>query len=248
MQTQSYGIESLWEQSDIVIKTVAIMLLVMSIATWFVMLARSIKLFYLRKQANKASEFWYAKDFDSGIATFDKNSSHNPYYNLANESKAAVDHHIQHENDLQGLLPLTEWVTMCLNNTIDQSSQKLQSGLGIMASVGSTSPFIGLFGTVWGIYHALVGISAAGSVNISEVAGPIGEALIMTAFGLVVAIPAVLGYNAISRGNKNILNKMNRFAHELHAFYITGATPKFKIPTANEQADTMTKPALKKAV
>jgi biopolymer transport protein ExbB len=100
---------------------------------------------------------------------------------------------------------------------------KLQSGLAVLASVGSTAPFVGLFGTVWGIYHALMAIGVAGQATIDKVAGPIGEALIMTALGLAVAIPAVLGYNALVRGNKSVLARLNRFAHDLHAYFVTGA-------------------------
>jgi len=114
-------------------------------------------------------------------------------------------------------------VTRSLRNALDDFTTRLQSGLAILASVGSTAPFVGLFGTVWGIYHALLGIGAAGSATIDKVAGPIGEALIMTALGLVVAIPAVLGYNALVRGNKGLLHKLNRFAHDLHAYFVTGA-------------------------
>ena len=99
----------------------------------------------------------------------------------------------------------------------------MQSGLAILASVGSTAPFIGLFGTVWGIYHALIAIGTSGQSTIDKVAGPIGEALIMTALGLAVAIPAVLGYNALVRGNKSILTRLNSFAHDLHAYFVTGA-------------------------
>jgi biopolymer transport protein ExbB len=114
-------------------------------------------------------------------------------------------------------------VTRSLRNAIDEFTARLQSGLAILASVGSTAPFIGLFGTVWGIYHALVAIGTSGQSTIDKVAGPIGEALIMTALGLAVAIPAVLGYNALVRGNKSILSKLNSFAHDLHAYFVTGA-------------------------
>jgi biopolymer transport protein ExbB len=118
---------------------------------------------------------------------------------------------------------VSDWITRTLRNSIDDSTARLQSGLAILASVGSTAPFVGLFGTVWGIYHALVGIGASGVATIDKVAGPVGEALIMTALGLAVAIPAVLGYNALVRGNKGILTKLNRFAHDLHAYFVTGA-------------------------
>ena len=117
----------------------------------------------------------------------------------------------------------SDWITRSLRNAIDDSTARLQAGLAVLASVGSTAPFVGLFGTVWGIYHALLGISVAGQATIDKVAGPIGEALIMTALGLAVAIPAVLGYNALVRGNKAIQNKLSSFAHDLHAFFVTGA-------------------------
>ena len=114
-------------------------------------------------------------------------------------------------------------MTRALRNSIDDTVARLQSGLAVLASVGSTAPFVGLFGTVWGIYHALVGIGLAGQATIDKVAGPIGEALIMTALGLAVAIPAVLGYNALVRGNKFIVSRLNRFGHDLHAYFVTGA-------------------------
>jgi biopolymer transport protein ExbB len=106
---------------------------------------------------------------------------------------------------------------------VDDSSARLQAGLAVLASVGSTAPFVGLFGTVWGIYHALMGIGASGQASIDQVAGPIGESLVMTALGLAVAIPAVLGYNALVRGNKSALSQLSRFAHDLHAYFVTGA-------------------------
>ena len=120
-------------------------------------------------------------------------------------------------------LDLSDWTTRTLRNGVDEATARMQAGLAVLASVGSTAPFIGLFGTVWGIYHALMSISAAGQATIDRVAGPIGEALIMTALGLAVAIPAVLGYNALVRGNKAVLNQLNRFAHDLHAYFVTGA-------------------------
>lgn len=225
MTTNAYGLESLWQQSDIVIKSVAIILLVMSIASWAVILIRSLHQWRWGRLSNKVAAFWQAATPAEGIKALDNSSGDNPYFFLAAESRNAVEHHTQHKDDLENLLPLTDWLTISLRHSIDASAEKLQGGLGILASVGSTSPFIGLFGTVWGIYHALGSISMAGHANISAVAGPVGEALIMTAFGLVVAIPAVLGYNAVNRGNRRQLTRLNRFAHELHAWYLTGAKP-----------------------
>jgi biopolymer transport protein ExbB len=130
--------------------------------------------------------------------------------------------------ELRQELDKSDWVTRSLQNTIDDATADLQSGMAILASVGSTSPFVGLFGTVWGIYHALMQIGMAGQATIDKVAGPIGEALIMTALGLAVAIPAVLGYNALVRGNKAVITRMNRFAHDLHALLMTGSRVKAK--------------------
>lgn len=220
-----YGIEALWAQGDVVIKGVAVMLLIMSIASWYVIAVRSWGLFRLRKPARALSDFWHAQSFAEGLHILGDTRADNPFRHLAEEGQAALDHHSNHKTDLHGHLPLAEWLTACLRGSIDESSERLQRGLAILASVGSTAPFIGLFGTVWGIYHALVGIGVSGSASIDKVAGPVGEALIMTAFGLAVAIPAVLGYNALNRGNKGILSKLNRFAHQLHAYLITGAPP-----------------------
>jgi len=146
---------------------------------------------------------------------------------LATEGQKAATHvkltHGAQQAELHESFDISEWVTRCLRNSLDDSTAKLQSGLAILASAGSTAPFVGLFGTVWGIYHALMSIGLAGQASIDKVAGPIGEALIMTALGLAVAIPAVLGYNALVRGNKAVLAKLNRFAHDLHAYYVTGA-------------------------
>ena len=220
-----YGIEALWNQGDMVIKSVAVMLLLMSIASGYVIAVRSWGLFRLRKPSRALGDFWHAQSFAEGLHILGDNRDDNPFRRLAEEGQAALDHHTNHKNDLHGHLPLAEWLTACLRGSIDESSERLQRGLAILASVGSTAPFIGLFGTVWGIYHALVGIGVSGSASIDKVAGPVGEALIMTAFGLAVAIPGVLGYNALNRGNKGILGKLNRFAHQLHAYLITGAPP-----------------------
>ncbi|MGE8492655.1 MotA/TolQ/ExbB proton channel family protein, partial [Comamonas sp.] len=141
---------------------------------------------------------------------------------LAIEGREATAHHRKTAEHLHDSLDVSDWITRCLRNGIDEFTARAQSGLAVLASVGSTAPFIGLFGTVWGIYHALVAIGMSGQSSIDKVAGPIGEALIMTALGLAVAIPAVLGYNALVRGNKSVLNRLNSFAHDLHAFFVTG--------------------------
>ncbi len=124
---------------------------------------------------------------------------------------------------MTGAIGTSEWITESLKRTADSIIGRMQAGLPVLASVGSTAPFVGLFGTVWGIYHALIAISASGSASIEKVAGPVGEALIMTAIGLFVAVPAVLGYNVLLRRNKNLQEAVSHFTHELHAYLISGA-------------------------
>lgn len=219
-----YGIASVWAQGDVVIKFVAVVLMIMSIASWVVIILRSWDLFKLRSATFNLREFWHAQSFAAGLQVLGR-IEQSPYRALAEEGQSALEHHQMHKNDLHGHLPLTDWLTACLKDSIERSHDRLQSGLSVLASVGSVAPFVGLFGTVWGIYHALVSIGISGQASIDKVAGPVGESLIMTAFGLLVAIPAVLGYNAVNRGNRSVINKLNRFAHQLHAYFLTGAPP-----------------------
>ena len=225
METQ-FGLSHVWSQGDWVIRTVALILLAMSVASWAVIALKALNLRRHRAQARAVDNFWHSKDFAEGLNKLGPEGD-NPFYLLALQGREATSHilHLDGERPIQlhDSLDVSEWVTRSLRNALDDFTTRLQSGLAILASVGSTAPFVGLFGTVWGIYHALLGIGAAGSATIDKVAGPIGEALIMTALGLVVAIPAVLGYNALVRGNKGLLHKLNRFAHDLHAYFVTGA-------------------------
>jgi len=215
-----FGLTHLWQQGDLVIRGVALLLLGMSVATWIVIAGKALDQHRWRAQARRTEGFWRSADFAQGLDRLG-NEPGNPFRTLAQEgSEATVHHHAQPQ--LHDSIDASEWITRSLRNSIDESTARLQSGLAILASVGSTAPFIGLFGTVWGIYHALLAVSAAGAATIDQVAGPIGEALVMTALGLAVAIPAVLGYNALVRGNKLIVMKLNRFAHDLHAYFVTG--------------------------
>lgn len=223
MQTNPYGLASLWGQGDGVIRAVAVILLLMSIISWYVIATRAWRAMALRRTARAMAGFWHAHSFADGMLVIGADGTSNPFTQLALEGQAAVEHHTTNKEDLHGQLSLAEWVTDCLRGAIDDSSERMQSGLSILASVGSTAPFVGLFGTVWGIYHALVGIGVSGQASIDKVAGPVGEALIMTAFGLAVAIPAVLGYNALMRTNKGLIGKLNRFARQLHAYFLTGS-------------------------
>jgi len=202
---------------------VALLLLAMSILSWYVIATRAWRLMRVQQAARAMGAFWHAHSFAHGMAALDRGGPFNPFRHLALEGQAAVAHHATNKDDLHGQLTLADWLAESLRGAIDESTERLQAGLSVLASIGSTAPFVGLFGTVWGIYHALVGIGVAGQASIDKVAGPVGEALIMTAFGLAVAIPAVLAYNALSRGNKGVAGKLNRFARQLHAYFLTGS-------------------------
>ena len=199
----------------------------MSIASWWLIITRAWRLMKLRRAAKAAAAFWHAKTFDQGLQALEAPGTPavdlNPFRHLALEGQAAVAHHEGNQEELHGQLSLAEWSADALRGAIDDGSERLRSGLSVLASVGSTAPFVGLFGTVWGIYHALEGIGASGQASINQVAGPVGEALIMTAFGLAVAIPAVLGYNALNRANRSLTGQLKRFARQLHAYFLTGS-------------------------
>lgn len=218
-----YGMLNLWGQGDAITRTVTVVLIIMSILSWYVMALKTWQLLRLRKQAAIADEsFWHTKRLQDGMALLGDDRNNNPFCALAEDGANATAHHAHSKDDLHGALDLSEWLTSCLRRSIDNLTARMQSGLSVLASIGSTAPFVGLFGTVWGIYHALVGIGVSGQASIDRVAGPIGEALIMTAFGLVVAIPAVLGYNALTRSNRAMMSRLHNFAHDLHAYFITG--------------------------
>jgi len=216
-----FGLAHLWNQGDIVTKAVALMLLGMSLASWMVIIIKALDLRRYTRQSRSIESFWHSADFADGLSKLGTDPA-NPFRALALEGREAAAHH-NAQPQLHDSLGASEWLTRAMRNSIDESTARLQSGLAVLASVGSTAPFVGLFGTVWGIYHALLAIGTAGQATIDKVAGPVGEALIMTALGLAVAIPAVLGYNALVRGNKGVLFRLNRFAHDLHAYFVTGA-------------------------
>ena len=234
------GLLHVWAQGDWVTRSVFAALLLMSLASWIVILMKALGVVQAKRQAARVEGFWHSADMAEGLAKLGDDDA-NPFRQLAVEGREAAAHHRATRAQLHDSLDASDWISRALRNSIDSTTGKLQAGLAILASVGSTAPFVGLFGTVWGIYHALMKIGAAGQASIDQVAGPIGEALIMTALGLAVAIPAVLGYNALVRGNKHILAKLGRFAHDLHAYYVTGARV-----TASTASDTRVVP-MKKA-
>lgn len=221
MQANPYGLESMWSQGDFVTKGVALLLVVMSIASWYVIVTKALQLWrYARSSHAAGHAFWDTTSLDEGIATL---GTDNPFNDIAQAGTSAMRHHTAHKGHLHDQLSVSDWITLSLRQAIDETSGKLQVGMAVLASVGSTAPFVGLFGTVWGIYHALVSIGTSGQAGIDKVAGPVGEALIMTALGLAVAIPATFGYNALVRGNKSIIAKLNKFGFDLHALFVTGA-------------------------
>ncbi len=225
METQTFGLAHLWAQSDYIIRAVAAILLLMSVTSWYLILVRSLRQLRARRSDTALDAFWAAPNLSAGLQRLNEQAPDSPFEELARQGAAATDHLRQHghRETLGSTLDADEFVTRALRKSIALSTSKLESGLTMLASIGSTAPFVGLFGTVWGIYHALVNISVSGMATLDKVAGPVGEALIMTAFGLFVAIPAVLAYNAFTRANRVELSELDAFAHDLHAWFTTGA-------------------------
>ena len=220
--TQNLGFAHYWAQGDAVTHTVAYLLLLMSVASWYYILSKAWASWRIRKSATAVEHFWDAPTMDDAIALLTHADTERVYAPLATHALEAVNVKAN-SSSLNANVDPGELVTRTLRQQINRVSSRLESGLTLLASVGSTAPFIGLFGTVWGIYHALAAVSSSGTIQIDKVAGPVGEALIMTAIGLVVAIPAVLGYNAFTRVNRLTLGELDAFAHDLHAFLTTGS-------------------------
>jgi biopolymer transport protein ExbB len=213
-----YGIGALWAQGDFVARFVLVAMLIMSGATWYIMIVKFIDQAKLMKQAKAAnSTFWKSASIPAGVATLSKGS---PFWYIADRGVSAQNHH---EGTLVEQIDLSSWVTMSINRAVDEIQSRLQGGLAVLATVGSTAPFVGLFGTVWGIYHALTAIGISGQASIDKVAGPVGEALIMTAIGLAVAVPAVMGYNWLVRRNKAGMEAVRAFSADLHSVLLSGS-------------------------
>ena len=222
-----YGLEALWKQGDFVSKGTLIILIIMSMGSWYIMFVKVYEQMKLFRQAKDVqAKFWSSGSVQEGAANLKEGS---PFRYIAESGIKATSHH---EGKLLEQIDLNTWVTMSIQRAVDNVASRLQDGLAFLATVGSTAPFIGLFGTVWGIYHALTAIGIAGQASIDKVAGPVGEALIMTAFGLAVAVPAVLGYNWLVRRNKVAMEFLRAFSADLHMVLMSGNLRRSPQPAA----------------
>jgi biopolymer transport protein ExbB len=206
-----YGLSALWAQGDAVAKITLLILVLMSMASWYVIVSKWLEQSQLRQHAKAAREnFWNAGTVEQGAGALAADSG------FRYIAQKALDASAKHTG-LLGNIDYNDWVTMSISRAVNTVQNRLQERLAILATVSSTAPFVGLFGTVWGIYHALVKIGISGQASIDKVAGPVGEALIMTAIGLAVAVPAVLGYNWLVRRNKAAMEEVQAFSADLHA-------------------------------
>src|SRR6267378_1408118 len=219
-----YGMEALWKQGDFVARGTLIILVIMSIGSWYIGVVKLIEQARVMKDAREADEkFWKAKSVKDAVVALREDS---PFRFIAEKAAYAAEHH----GNMPGQrLDLNSWVSMTAQRAMDVVANRLQRGLAFLATVGSTAPFVGLFGTVWGIYHALTAIGIAGQASIDKVAGPVGEALIMTALGLAVAVPAVLGYNWLVRRNRVAMEEVRRFGSGLQMTLLGGGHTQHKV-------------------
>ena len=210
-----YGLEALWKGGDLVARITLGILVVMSAGSWYIIVTKVYEQARMNRQARAADRsFWKAASVQKGAVELREGS---PYRFIAESGLEATTKH----EGLLGNVDMNTWVSMSIQRAIDNIQSRTQDGLAFLATVGSTAPFVGLFGTVWGIYHALTAIGIAGQASIDKVAGPVGEALIMTAIGLAVAVPAVLGYNWLIRRNKAAMERVRGFGADLHAVLLS---------------------------
>lgn len=213
-----YGLLALWNQGDLVARGTLIILAIMSLASWYVLITKLLAQRRMGGQGRAANaSFWRADSVKQGAEALQAGS---PYRFIAESALEATRKH----DGLIGRVDLNTWVAQSIERAVGTVHSRTQEGLAVLATVGSTAPFVGLFGTVWGIYNALVRIGASGQASIDRVAGPVGEALIMTALGLAVAVPAVLGYNWLVRRNKVAMDTVRAFGSDLHTVLLASGT------------------------
>jgi len=213
---EHFSFESYWERADAVGHAVSYLLLLMSVLSWYFILGKSWQSWRVRRSKGVVQAFWDAPTLQDGVASVTSGDPEGIYAALATAGADGVK--TVGRGSLAGEMGRGEQLTRVLRDAIHASTTRLESGLTLLASIASTAPFVGLMGTVWGIYHALAAVSTAGTVQLDKVAGPVGEALIMTGVGLLVAIPAVLAYNGFNRVNRLTLSELDAFAHDLHAY------------------------------
>ncbi len=212
-----YGLSAMWGQGDWIAKLTVLLLVIMSLASWYVLVSKLIAQNRLKAMATEATEtFKKAKNLSAGVKVLAEDS---PFRYIADNASDAMKQH----SSVAGQVDLNTWAAQNIERSVALVQSNSQQGLAVLATVGSTAPFVGLFGTVWGIYNALVKIGASGQASIDKVAGPVGEALIMTAIGLAVAVPAVLGYNWLVRRNKLGMDAVRAFGSDLHTSLLVQA-------------------------
>lgn len=229
-----YNLFSLLAQGDFVAKTTFAVMVIMSLATWYVLFTKLWDQRRIRKAYQEVEQkFWTAGSLKEGAAKL--SGKDNVFRMMVDDALRAAHHH---EGRLTDQIPLHEWIAVTLGRSADSVASRLQNGLAVLATTGSVAPFVGLMGTVYGIFNALIRITLAGQANITETAGPIGEALIMTFIGLLVAVPAVMAYNWLLRRNKDIQEKLRYFAADVHAYLVSGARVESGTPTAAARPST----------
>ena len=213
-----YGLEALWGQGDWVARSTLIIMVIMSLASWYIIFTKLFEQSKLLKAADAAvKNFWTAGSVKNGV---DKLENGSAFRFIAEQGLKASDHH--EGGAMQEAIDRHTWIGMGIQRAVESVQNRMQDGLAVLATVGSTAPFVGLFGTVWGILNALTAIGISGQASIDKVAGPVGESLLMTAIGLAVAVPAVMGYNWILRRNKSVMERVRTFSGDLHNVLLAG--------------------------
>jgi biopolymer transport protein ExbB len=212
-----YGLKALWTQGDFVARSTLIIMIIMSMGSWYIIITKLMEQRSMLKSARSSAEtFWKASSVKAGVGALEEGSA---FRFIAEQGIKSSEHH---EGTMVESIDKHTWISMSVDRAVGSIQNRLQDGMAFLATVGSTAPFVGLFGTVWGIYNALVKIGISGQASIDKVAGPVGESLIMTAFGLFVAVPAVMGYNWLIRRNKAVMDETKAFAGDLHNVLIAG--------------------------
>lgn len=223
---ETAGMAHFIAQTDFIGKSLFVILVIMSVVSWYYIITKAVTKILARQRSREFMNFfWNASSLEAVQHEISTHGVDNPFSHLASHALFARAHHAKVSGagaKLEEAGSLPDFLTRTMRRVIDEETTRLENGLTTLASVGATAPFVGLFGTVWGVYHALVAIGMGGAASLEKIAGPVGEALIMTGLGLAVAIPAVLAYNAFVRNNRVLLGRLDAFAYDLFAFLTTG--------------------------